>query len=43
MVFTTFFLPLVLVLREKGVGFSRGVVNLCETETVGQRQSLLVD
>ena len=39
---TTYFLP-VIVGREEGVGFSRGVVDLRQTETVGERQSLLID
>jgi hypothetical protein len=39
---TTHFLP-VVVGREEGVGFRRGVVDLRQTETVGQWQSLLID
>ena len=41
-VLTTFFLP-VIVGREEGVGFRRGVVDLCQTETVSQWQGLLID
>ena len=41
-VLTTFFLP-VIVGREEGVGFRRGVVDLRQTETVSQRQSLLIN
>ena len=42
-VFTAFFLPLVLIGREEGVGIGGGVVNLRETETVGDFQSLTID
>ena len=43
MVFTTFFLPVVFIGREEGVGLGWGVVDLCETETVGQGECLTVD
>ena len=43
MVLTAFFLPVVFVRREEGVGLGGGVVDLCETETVGERQGLTVD
>ncbi len=36
MVFTEGFLPVVLVGREEGVGLGGGVVDLGETETVGE-------
>ena len=42
MTLTAGFLP-VIVGREEGVGFRRGIVDLRQTETVGQRQSLLID
>jgi hypothetical protein len=41
-VLTAFFLP-VIVSREEGVGFRRGVVDLRQTETVSQWQGLLID
>jgi hypothetical protein len=41
-VLTTFFLP-VIVGREEGVGFRRGIVDLRQTETVSQWQGLLID
>ena len=43
MVFTAFFLPVVFVGREEGVCLGWGVVNLRETETVGEGQGLTVD
>ena len=43
MILTTFFLPVVLVGREERVGLGWGVVDLCETKTVGHSQCLLVD
>ena len=43
MVFSEGFLPVVLVGREEGVGLGRGVVDLGETETVCEGQSLTVD
>ena len=42
MALATYFLP-VIVGREEGVGFRWGVVDLRQTETVGERQSLLID
>ena len=39
---TTHFLP-VVVGREEGVGFCRGIVDLRQTETVGEWQGLLYD
>ena len=42
MVLTTFFFP-VVVGREEGVSLGRGVVDLCEAETVGEGQGLTVD
>ena len=41
MVFTTFFFP-VIIGWEEGVGLCRGVVDLCQTETVCQRERLLI-
>ena len=43
MVFTAFFLPVVFVGREEGVGLGGDVINLGETETVGEGQGLTVD
>ena len=43
MVFTVFFLPVVFVGREEGVGLGWGVVNLREAETVGEGQGLTID
>ena len=43
MVFAEGFLPVVLVGREEGVGLGRGVVDLRETEAVGEGQGLTVD
>lgn len=43
MVLTAFFLPVVFVRREEGVGLGGGVVDLRETETVGEGQGLTVD
>ena len=43
MVFTAFFLPVVFVGREEGVGLGGSVVDFCEAETVGDGQSLTVD
>ena len=43
MVFTAFFLPIVFVGREEGVGLGGDVVDLRETETVGEGQGLAVD
>ena len=43
MVFTAFFLPVVFVGREEGVGLGWGVVDLRKTETVSQGQGLTVD
>ena len=43
MVFAEGFLPLVFVGREEGVGLGGGVVDLCETETVGEGQGLTID
>lgn len=43
MVFTAFFLPVVFVGREEGVGLGRGVVDLGKAETVCQRQGLTID
>ena len=43
MVLTAFFLPVVFVGREEGVGLGGGVVDLRETETVGEGQGLTVD
>ena len=43
MVLTAFFLPVVFVGREEGVGLGGGVVDLCETEAVGNGQGLTID
>ena len=43
MVFTAFFLPGVFVGREESVGLGRGVVDLSETETVGEGEGLMID
>lgn len=43
MIFTRGLLPVVLVGREEGVGLGWGVVDLGETETVGEGQGLMVD
>ena len=43
MVLTTFFLPVVLVGREERVGLGGRVVDLRQTETVGEGQGLTVD
>ena len=43
MVFTVFFLPVVFVGREEGVGLGWGVVDLRETETVCEGQGLTID
>ena len=43
MVFTAFFLPVVFVGREEGVGLGGDVVDLRETEAVGEGQGLTVD
>ena len=43
MVFTAFFLPVVFVGREEGVGLGGGVVDLRETETVGEGHGLTID
>ena len=43
MVFTERFLPVVFVGREEGVGLGGGVVDLGETETVGEGQGLTID
>ena len=43
MVFTAFFLPVVFVGREEGVGLGGGVVDLGETETVGEGEGLTID
>ena len=43
MVFTAFFLPVVFVGREEGVGLGGDIVDLRETETVGEGQGLTVD
>ena len=43
MVFTEGFLPVVFVGWEKGVGLGGGIVDLGETETVGEGQGLTVD
>ena len=43
MVFTAFFLPVVFVGREESVGLGGDVVDLRETETVGEGQGLTVD
>ena len=43
MIFTAFFLPVVFVGREEGVGLGRGVVDLRQTETVGEGQGLTID
>lgn len=43
MVFTERFLPVVFVGREESVGLGRGVVDLSETETVGEGESLTID
>ena len=43
MVLTAFFLPVVFVRREEGVGLGGGVVDLCETEAVGNGQGLTID
>ena len=43
MVFAEGFPPVIFVGREEGVGLGGGVVDLCETETVGKGQGLTVD
>ena len=43
MVFAEGFLPVVFVGREEGVGLGGSVVDLSETETVGEGQGLTVD
>ena len=42
-ILTAFFLPVVFVGREEGVGLDGCVVNLSEAETVGDGQGLTVD
>ena len=42
-ILTAFFLPVVFVRREEGVGFGGGVVDLGQTETVGEGQGLTID
>ena len=43
MVFTVFFLPVVFVGREEGVGLLGGVVDFRQTEPVGKWQCLFID
>ena len=43
MVLTAFFLPVVFVGREEGVGLGGGVIDLRETEAVGNGQGLTID
>ena len=43
MILTAFFLPVVLVGWEECVGISWGIVDLRETETVGNLQGLTLD
>ena len=42
-ILTAFFLPFALVRREEGVGLGGGVVDLRQTETVGEGEGLTVD